>query len=33
MSNQIKQDMDDLTIYNDLITSLITLEVNNKIKN
>ena len=33
MSDQIKQDMDDLTIYNDLITSLITLEVNNKIKN
>ena len=27
MSNQIKQDMHDLTIYNDLITSLITLKV------
>ena len=27
MSGQIKQDMHDLTICNDLITSLITLKV------
>ena len=44
MSDQIKQDMEDSTIYDDLITSLITLkviladidkittEINNKIK-
>ena len=27
MSDQIKQDMHDLAIYDDLITSLITLKV------
>ena len=27
MSDQIKQDMQDLAVYHDLITSLITLKV------